>query len=95
MTIARSFAPWDSCRRRAVAHALHPDDAGTARQWVEPMPEQLQRGRAPALLHNVGEKFPTAAIRSAYKALGASKDLRIEPKRLSDEEIAEWISRLE
>jgi len=48
----------------------------------------------PLLLHNTGDKFPTAAIRSAYRALGASKKLRIESKRLSDEEIAEWISRL-
>ena len=37
----------------AVAHALHPDDEGAARLWVEPMIEQLQRGRAPALLNDL------------------------------------------
>jgi len=34
----------------AVAHALHPEDERAARQWVEPLLRQLQRGRTPALL---------------------------------------------
>lgn len=33
----------------AVAHALYPDDETFARQWVEPMLQQLRCGRAPAL----------------------------------------------
>jgi hypothetical protein len=37
----------------AVTHALHPDDARAARQWVEPMLQHLRRGRAPALLHDL------------------------------------------
>ncbi len=37
----------------AVAPALHPDEEGAARQWVEPMLAQLQRGRAPALLNDL------------------------------------------
>jgi hypothetical protein len=37
----------------AVAHALHPDDERAARQWVEPMLAQLQRGRAPVLLNDL------------------------------------------
>jgi hypothetical protein len=48
----------------------------------------------PLLLHNVGEKFPTDGIRATYRALGASEKLRIETRKLSDEEIVEWISRL-
>jgi len=48
----------------------------------------------PLLLHNTGDKFPTDAIRSAYQALGASKKLRIESRRLTDDEIVEWVSRL-
>jgi hypothetical protein len=49
----------------------------------------------PLLLHNTGDKFPTTAIRSAYQALGATKKLRIESRRLSDDEVAEWIAKLE
>jgi hypothetical protein len=37
----------------AVAHALHPDDDRAARQWVEPLLRQLQRGRVPALLKDL------------------------------------------
>jgi hypothetical protein len=37
----------------AVAHALHPEDDRAARQWVEPVLRQLQRGRAPALLNDL------------------------------------------
>lgn len=45
----------------------------------------------PLLLHNTGGKFPTDSIRAAYGALGATKKLRIESRKLSDDEIAEWI----
>jgi len=48
----------------------------------------------PLLLHDVGDKFPTDAIRATYRALGASKRLRIESRKLSDNEIVEWISKL-
>ena len=37
----------------AVARALHPDDQTAARQWIEPMLQQLQNGRAPALLNDL------------------------------------------
>lgn len=37
----------------AVAHALHPEQERAARQWVEPLLRQLQRGRAPALLKDL------------------------------------------
>jgi hypothetical protein len=37
----------------AVAHALHPEADRAARQWVEPLLRQLQRGRAPAVLHDL------------------------------------------
>jgi hypothetical protein len=37
----------------AVAHALHPEDQAAARQWVEPMLQQLQKGRVPALLNDL------------------------------------------
>ena len=48
----------------------------------------------PLLLHNTGDKFPTDALRATYCALGASKKLRIESRKLSDDEIAEWISKV-
>lgn len=48
----------------------------------------------PLLLHNVDNKFPTDDIRATYRALGASDKLRIEAKRLTDGEIADWVSRL-
>jgi hypothetical protein len=37
----------------AVAHALHPEADRAARQWVEPLLRQLQRGRAPVVLNNL------------------------------------------
>jgi len=48
----------------------------------------------PLLLHNTGSGFATEGIKSAYKAAGATKKLRIESKRLSDEELINWISAL-
>ena len=37
----------------AVAHALHSDDDCAARQWIEPLLRQLQRGRVLALLNDL------------------------------------------
>jgi Acetyl xylan esterase (AXE1) len=48
----------------------------------------------PLLLHNTGDKFPTDAIRTIYRVLGASDKLRIETRKLSDQEIAEWIAKV-
>lgn len=48
----------------------------------------------PLLLHNTGDQFPTDAIRAIYRALGASEKLRIESRKLSDDEIADWILKV-
>ncbi len=48
----------------------------------------------PLLLHNTGEKFPTESIRAIYRDLGAGDRLRIESRKLSDDEIADWIANL-
>jgi hypothetical protein len=48
----------------------------------------------PLLLHDTGSHFATEGIKSAYKAASESNKLRIESKRLSDEELINWISRL-
>jgi hypothetical protein len=48
----------------------------------------------PLLLHNVGDQFPTDALRATYRALGAADKLRVETRRLSEEEIAAWIAAL-
>jgi len=48
----------------------------------------------PLLLHNTGDKFPTDGIRAAYRALGGSRRLRIESRKLRDDEIVEWLSKL-
>ena len=45
----------------------------------------------PLLLHNTGENFPTDALRSAYRAMGASDKLRVVAARLPDEELVKWI----
>ncbi len=49
----------------------------------------------PLLLHNVGKRFATDAIRRTYKIVGSTKQLRIESKPLTDDALVEWISRLE
>jgi hypothetical protein len=46
------------------------------------------------LLHNTGEAFPTDALRSTYRALGASDKLRVVAARLPDDELVGWISQL-
>ena len=48
----------------------------------------------PLLLHNTGPNFPTATLRSTYKAAGESARLRVESRPLSDEEVADWIAEL-
>ena len=47
----------------------------------------------PLLLHNTGTNFPTDALRSTYRAMGASDKLRVVAARLPDEELVEWISK--
>ena len=46
----------------------------------------------PLLLHNVNPRSSFAHTRSAYAALRANKNLRLESSRLGDEEIAGWIA---
>ena len=48
----------------------------------------------PLLLHNTGEKFPTVALRSTYRAMGASDKVRVAAAALPDEELVKWISHL-
>jgi len=48
----------------------------------------------PLLLHNTGDKFPTGAIRSAYRAAGAGKELRIEAGPLPEGALLECAAKL-
>ena len=48
----------------------------------------------PLLLHNIGQNFSVAGIRSGYKNSGAAKKLRIESALLSDDALANWIAAL-
>jgi hypothetical protein len=45
------------------------------------------------LVHNTGENFPTEALRSTYRSMGASDKLRVVGAALSDEELARWITQ--
>ena len=45
----------------------------------------------PLLLHNTDENFPTDALRSTYRAMGASDKLRVVASRLPDEELVRWV----
>ncbi len=45
----------------------------------------------PLLLHNTGENFTTDALRSAYRALGASDKLRVVAAPLPDDELVKWL----
>ena len=45
----------------------------------------------PLLLHNTGTDFPTDALRSNYRAMGASDKLRVVASRLPEEELAIWV----
>ena len=47
----------------------------------------------PLLMHNTGENFPTDALRSAYRAMGASDELRVVAAALPDEELVRWIAQ--
>jgi hypothetical protein len=49
----------------------------------------------PLLVHNAGEKFPTDALRSTYRAIGASDNLRVVAARLPDNELVEWIAQMQ
>jgi len=46
------------------------------------------------LMHNLGMNFPTAGIRSAYKASSGGKELRIEASALNAEALVDWVSKL-
>jgi len=48
----------------------------------------------PALLHNVGEKFPADGVSAAFRAAGRESNLRVEARNLNDGDILEWIARL-
>jgi hypothetical protein len=48
----------------------------------------------PLLLHNTGDKFPTDSVRAAYQALGQTQRLRLENRRLTEDEVVAWISAL-
>jgi len=48
----------------------------------------------PLLLHNTGTDFPTDALRSTYRAMGASDNVRVVAARLPDEELVRWITEL-
>ena len=47
----------------------------------------------PLLVHNTGEKFPTDALRSTYRAMGASDNLRVVAAALPNEELVRWIAQ--
>jgi hypothetical protein len=48
----------------------------------------------PLLLHNAAAGFPAAHLRSCYKTLHAENRLRLESRRLNDEEIVSWVAAL-
>jgi hypothetical protein len=45
----------------------------------------------PLLLHNTGKSFPTDGVRSGYKTADATKHLRIESDRLTDDSQLNWV----
>ena len=45
----------------------------------------------PLLLHDIGENFPTTALRSSYKAVAASRKLKVQPGPMSTDQIAKWV----
>jgi Acetyl xylan esterase (AXE1) len=49
----------------------------------------------PLLLHNIGEDFPTEALRAAYRASGQKEKLRVVANSVPEQELVEWVSRLE
>jgi len=48
----------------------------------------------PLLMHNTGAKFATRAIQQAYQASGTPAHLRLERNRLTNSEIASWVSNV-
>jgi hypothetical protein len=48
----------------------------------------------PLLLHNAGDKFPTEALHSEYRSVGASAKLRIASQKLAPQEIVKWMTAL-
>ena len=48
----------------------------------------------PLLVHHTGEHFPTADLRSGYKASGAPKNLKVESDFLSDGDLVKFIADL-
>ena len=48
----------------------------------------------PLLLHNTVSHFPNERLVMAYKSAGEGEKLRIESSKLSEEEIARWITAL-
>ncbi|MGA2863438.1 MAG: acetylxylan esterase [Verrucomicrobiota bacterium] len=47
----------------------------------------------PLLLHHTGSRFAIDSLRSTYQGSGAGGNLRIEPDRLEDESLVEWVCR--
>jgi len=47
----------------------------------------------PLLLHNTGTDFPTDAVRSAYRAIGASDRVRVVASALPEDELVRWVSQ--
>jgi hypothetical protein len=45
----------------------------------------------PLLLHNTGANFPTDAVRSAYRAIGASDKVRVVASALPEDELVRWV----
>ena len=46
----------------------------------------------PLLIHNTGNKFNVEKIASVYKAFGKAESFKTQPAKLSDSEIAAWLS---
>jgi hypothetical protein len=47
----------------------------------------------PLLLHNTGTNFPSLSLRTAYRAVGASHNLRLVAAPLPEEELVKWVSQ--
>ena len=54
----------------AVAHALHPDDARAAHQWIEPLLKKLKAGRAVQVIGQL--KAVTKRLRAKRRAAAES-----------------------
>jgi hypothetical protein len=47
----------------------------------------------PLLLHNTGTNLPTDAVRSAYRALGMSRQVRVVAAPLPDRQLVRWVAQ--